>query len=229
MTRRPDRPRHRPPARFVLRHPGFVLFLAVFALVFLGLDSATGLSLLHLLIAWNAAALANMALIWVRMATSSLGQIRKRAEDLDLADASILTLSVLTALISLAGLFLVLKGGQGATGDVLGALYGPLAAFLSVAISFLYVHTLFTVHYAHSFYARHAEGPELRFPEGKTEPTYGDFLYFAFTIGVALQTADVSVASSRMRRVVLAQSVLSFFFNTTILALAVNIGSSLVG
>lgn len=225
MTESRQTKKRRHPVRFVIRHPGFVLFLAVFALTLFGLDSAAGFSLAHLLVAWNAAAAANMLFIWLRMATSSLHRIRARAADLDLADATILTLSVLTALISLAGLFLVLKGP---VRDAVGLLDGPVAAFVSVAISFLYVHTLFTVHYAHSFYARRSTGEGLRFPEGRIEPTYGDFLYFAFTIGVALQTADVSVTSSPMRRVVLAHAVLSFFFNTTILALAVNIGSSLV-
>lgn len=60
------------------------------------------------------------------------------------------------------------------------------------------------------------------------EPIYWDFLYFSFTIGVASQTADIGVSSVSMRKLVLLHSILSFLFNTTILALAINVGASLV-
>lgn len=68
----------------------------------------------------------------------------------------------------------------------------------------------------------------LKFPDNPQEPVFWDFLYFSFTIGVAAQTADVSVTSMPMRRLVLLHSAVSFFFNTTILALAVNVGASIV-
>jgi len=61
------------------------------------------------------------------------------------------------------------------------------------------------------------------------EPDYWDFMYFSFTIAVASQTADINLSSSSMRRAVLAQSVLSFFFNASILALSINIAASLIG
>ena len=69
----------------------------------------------------------------------------------------------------------------------------------------------------------------LKFPEPIGEPIYWDFLYFSFTIGVAAQTADVAISSRYMRKLVLLHAVLSFLFNTTILALAINVGASLLG
>lgn len=66
----------------------------------------------------------------------------------------------------------------------------------------------------------------LIFPD-TTRPIYADFAYFSYTIGVASQTADVSISSRAMRKVVLAHSVLSFFFNTTILALTINLAAGL--
>ena len=69
--------------------------------------------------------------------------------------------------------------------------------------------------------------PPLRFPDEQLEPDYWDFLYFSFTIAVASQTADVSIRSRAMRRAVLGQSLLSFFFNTSILALSINIAAGL--
>ena len=67
----------------------------------------------------------------------------------------------------------------------------------------------------------------LAFPH-EDAPDYGDFLYFSFTIGAASQTSDVTILSRRMRRLVLAHTILAFLFNTTILALAINVGAGLI-
>jgi uncharacterized membrane protein len=72
-------------------------------------------------------------------------------------------------------------------------------------------------------------GRGLAFPGSSGRPDYWDFAYFSFTIGAAMQTSDVGVTTRDMRRVVLAQTVFAFLFNTTVLALAVNVGASLVG
>jgi uncharacterized membrane protein len=97
----------------------------------------------------------------------------------------------------------------------------------------VFLHTLFTLHYAHRFYGGDddgdgVKGDGLKFPEGVAEPLYWDFLYYSFTIGVASQTADVATTSTAMRKLTLLHSVLSFLFNTTILALAINVGASLL-
>lgn len=92
------------------------------------------------------------------------------------------------------------------------------------------MHTVFGMHYAHNFYgdsenraARHG----LDFP-GEPDPDYRDFTYFSFVIGMTCQVSDVQVTSREMRRLVLIHGVLSFVFNTVILALTVNIVSSLL-
>ena len=59
------------------------------------------------------------------------------------------------------------------------------------------------------------------------EPGYSDFFYFSFTIAVASQTSDVTVTTRAMRRLVLLQAVLSFIFNTMILAFSINMAASL--
>ncbi|HXA46550.1 MAG TPA: DUF1345 domain-containing protein, partial [Burkholderiaceae bacterium] len=89
----------------------------------------------------------------------------------------------------------------------------------------------FTFHYAHLFYrAAPGSGPlPLLFPDNEKNPDYWDFLYFSFTIAVAAQTSDVSVQTRTMRKVVLAQSVLSFLFNVAIIGLSINIAASMVG
>jgi len=85
---------------------------------------------------------------------------------------------------------------------------------------------LFCVHYAHLYYQADQQKP-LQVP-GSEQPDYWDFLYFSFTIAVAAQTSDVCVQSSDLRKLVLGQSVLSFFFNLLILGLFVNIAASLL-
>ena len=69
----------------------------------------------------------------------------------------------------------------------------------------------------------------LRFPEELTSPSYIDFMYFAFTISVAVQTSDVSVRTRSMRATVLVHSVLSFFFNLAVLGLSINIAATVAG
>jgi uncharacterized membrane protein len=137
-----------------------------------------------------------------------------------------MALSILAALASIAGIALELHAAKGA--DASEALVRSLGAIATILISWAFLHTLFTVHYAHRFYGGEAKGEGLKFPEGNDEPIYWDFLYYSFTIGVASQTADVATTSVTMRKLTLLHSILSFLFNTTILALAINVGASLL-
>lgn len=94
--------------------------------------------------------------------------------------------------------------------------------------SWLLLPMAFTMHYAHIFYSNEdTDNPWLLFPDHTQIPSYWDFMYFSFTIAVASQTADVCIGSQEMRKVVLLQSVISFFFNMAVLGLSINIGASL--
>jgi uncharacterized membrane protein len=88
---------------------------------------------------------------------------------------------------------------------------------------------MFALHYAHDFYAAEAKGLSggLNFPGGHA-PDYSDFLYFSCVIGTSGQTADVEISSRAQRRVCLMHCVLAFFFNTTLVALTINLASGLV-
>ena len=86
-----------------------------------------------------------------------------------------------------------------------------------------FIHTMFALHYAHEFYAEHdTTGGGLIFPHD-TEPTYWDFVYFAFAIGTATQVSDVEISSKRIRRTVTLHGIVSFFFNVTVIALTVGL------
>jgi uncharacterized membrane protein len=95
--------------------------------------------------------------------------------------------------------------------------------------SWLMVGMIFTTHYAHLYYTAPEHKRPLHFPDEQANPDYWDFLYFSFTIAVAVQTSDVSVQTRSMRKAVLAQSVLSFFFNAAVLGLSINIAAGLIG
>ena len=115
--------------------------------------------------------------------------------------------------------------------SALTRLPSSVTTFVTVATlvgSWLLVGMLFCVHYAHQYYLAPAEQRPLEFPGGEHNPDYWDFLYFSFTLAVAVQTSDVSVQSRAMRRLVLGQSVLTFFFNLVVLGLSINIAAGLI-
>ena len=104
-------------------------------------------------------------------------------------------------------------------------------AAATILLFWLVTQVAFTFHYAHEFY-QPDEGPEpfeagLAFP-GNGQPDYWDFFYFSTSIGAASQTSDVSIRTKSLRRLVTLHAILSFFFNTAVLALAINIGASLI-
>jgi uncharacterized membrane protein len=101
---------------------------------------------------------------------------------------------------------------------------------LTIFSSWSFVHTSFAPHYAHEYYGEGANQRRggLNFPGEEGEPDYWDFLYFAANLGATGQTSDVTITSRGIRRVALAHTILAFLFNTTILALAVNIGASAI-
>jgi uncharacterized membrane protein len=101
-------------------------------------------------------------------------------------------------------------------------------AALTVVATWLLIPTMFTLHYADMFYSVGAKERPLRFPDTR-EPVFWDFAYFAFTIAAACQTADVSTAQGTIRKLVIAQSVLSFFFNLAVRGFAINVTAGLIG
>jgi len=108
----------------------------------------------------------------------------------------------------------------------------PLALALgTVALSWVLLHTVYSLHYAHVYYGDSDEDADtdegLEFP-GDQPPDYFDFAYFSFVIGMTCQVSDVQVTSKRMRRLTLMHGIISFGFNTFILALLINTVSGLV-
>ena len=156
-----------------------------------------------------------LALIGWMILKTTPEDLRSHAEADDEGSALILILAISAVGVSLAAIFLVLNRASSSQTE---ALFALAAAPLGWAT----LHVLAAFRYAHLFYAPEPDGG-LEFP-GTTEPAISDFLYFSFVIGMTAQVSDVVVNARTMRKVVLIHSIGAFFFNTVILALAVNAG-----
>ena len=179
------------------------------------------------LLAWDVGAGLYLILAWTMMLGASVEQMRRRAKLQDDGAAAVLALTVLAAVASLAAIVLELIGVRSYPPRV-QSLHLALSV-ITILCSWFLVHTAFALHYAHEFYegAPHTKDRSLTFA-GDPEPDYLDFLYFAFVLGTTSQTSDVTICSRAMRRLALAHGVIAFFFNTTLLALVVNIAAGLI-
>jgi uncharacterized membrane protein len=180
----------------------------------------------RLLIAWNVGAILYVVLAAVMMVRSSQARMRQRAQLQDEGQRVILVLVVLSAAASLAaigGELAVVKDMPGIAKVAHISLAG-----VTVLSSWAFIQVMFALHYAHDYYAAacHARKPGIQFPDDE-DPDYGDFFYFSAVIGTSGQTADVSFVSKSLRRVGSVHCILAYLFNTTVLALLINIGAGL--
>lgn len=173
----------------------------------------------------------NLGLTWMVIARAGAAETRASAERQDPSSIPVLVFVIAATIASSAAIVFMLKTAKGLSAQAF-ALRLLLAAS-TVALSWLLIHTRFAFHYAHLYYRRHDEklgvhtNPGLTFP-GNHPPDYLDFIYFAFVIGMTSQVADVCTASRAMRRLALAHGLVAFIYNMAILALSINILSSLI-
>ena len=195
-----------------------------------------------MLIGWNVAVWLYLALDWWMMIRADHKRLR-RISCVHAEGAAVVLAAIVFAAIASLGAIVAELSAAKAQGGAQAASHVALVASTVIA-SWLLLPTMFALNYASLYYAhRNEAGGGLGFPppdaedeadenrkDGTTEwrPDYWDFMYFSVTIAVAAQTADVSITSPRMRRLVLVQALLSFAFNTIILALTINIGASLL-
>lgn len=178
------------------------------------------------LVAWNAGALFYLATAAVMMVRSSEHHVRLRARLHGEGAWVILVLAAVAGVTSLVAIGFELTLVRDAHGVV--RLLHALLGAVTVLVSWAFIHTLYALHYAHAFYqaVERGEPGGLRFP-AENAPDYFDFLYFSVVIGTSGQTADVSFASRPMRRVGTLHCALAYLFNTTVLALLINISAGL--
>ncbi|MES2868586.1 MAG: DUF1345 domain-containing protein [Pseudomonadota bacterium] len=176
------------------------------------------------LLGWNAGVWLYLALTLWLVIRSKACDVKSTAEIEDENASMVLFTVCIAAIASLAAITLELSGTKLSDSDRLMH-YGFTG--ITVVGSWLMIGVIFSLHYARLFYNNEGTEPALRFPEGELNPDYWDFLYFSFTLSVAVQTSDVCIATREMRKVVLAHSLLGFLFNTAVLGFSINIAAGL--
>jgi uncharacterized membrane protein len=180
---------------------------------------------------WDGFAVSGLALLWVTILTTPARDLRRRAKAQDLSRFAIFIFVLMSASAALFAVGFLIRTHHLEMQRHLTA--HLLLALGTVASSWALVHSVFSLRYAHIFYGdsddengkQRAGG--LSFPE-EAHPDYSDFAYFSFVIGMTCQVSDVQVTSRRLRRLTLLHGMLSFAFNTVILALLINTVSGLV-
>ena len=177
------------------------------------------------LIGWNVATWSYLGWVLFLLLRADAGHMKRVALAQAESAATVLLVVTSAAVASLVAVVFELMAAK-AAGPSHMLVHGAFAA-ITVIGSWLLLPVLFALSYAATYYAREPDAG-LEFPGASKgfEPDHTDFLYFAFTISVTAQTSDVAVSTRPMRRLVLWHSVLSFVFNTTILAFSINAAAS---
>ncbi len=178
------------------------------------------------LIGWNSGVWTYLPTMAWTMFRADHSRVRAIAEKQDESGGAVLGAVIVGAILSVYAIVTELANMKEASDHVKALHYGFTA--LTVIGSWLLVGVMYCFHYAHIYYTASKHALPLEFPDQHTQPNYWDFLYFSFTLSVAVQTSDVTVKTRAMRKLVLGHCVLAFFFNLVILGLSVNIAASLV-
>jgi uncharacterized membrane protein len=184
----------------------------------------------RVLAGWNAGGWLYFALVATKMWHAEIEGIKREAGIERESRIAVLVIVILGSLFAMLALFTqlsVMKSEHGFDRSLSITL-----SLSTIFLSWMLMHLVFAVFYAHEFHGQRggktdASGGGLKFP-GENAPDYLDFVYFSFGVGTTAQTSDVAVTSRAMRHVVMVHGVLSFFFNTAVIALAVSLAAELV-
>ena len=214
--------------RFTLSRPRLFSSILVGIMIAIFLPKSLALhDVTRAIIGWNIGAWLYLALAARMMFWTSHEKMRTRAIEQDDGKFVVLGMVIVAAVVSIGAIVAELSVVK----DMHGMLRSAhiTLAILTILSSWAFTQVMFALHYAHNFYIakERCNSGGLEFP-GLTAPDYSDFLYFACVIGTSGQTADVSFTSRSMRRTGLVHCVLAFFFNTTLVALTINIASGLI-
>lgn len=201
-----------------IRHrPHFSTGVAIFLVLAVTLAGAGVEVARGTLYAFDAAALVFLITIGRHFSRASVAEMRTRAREQDGGRWGVLWSSV--AVASVVPIALGVELHAASTGHT----FEIVLAGASLLLSWVFLNTMFAIHYAHEFYSAHEDAdPILQFPETR-QPDYWDFVYFAFVLGMTFQVSDVAIASRSVRRIALAHGFIGFVFNVVIVALSVNI------
>jgi uncharacterized membrane protein len=207
------------PVRVVYARPRTFISIAVGIVAFFLLPGSLRL-VTRLLIGWDVFVALYLVLVCTLVFRSGLAHIRRNAVLQDDGRFLILLVTALGAFASIAAIIFGLDAQHRSSPEL-------ALATVTIALSWAAVHTSFALHYAHEFY-RGAKPGGLDFPKGHEDedPDYWDFVYFSFVIGMTAQVSDVGVTDRIIRRTATVHGIISFVFNTALVALMVNIAAS---
>ncbi|MBO9617044.1 MAG: DUF1345 domain-containing protein [Dyadobacter sp.] len=186
------------------------------------------------MIGWLVYSTVHLGLAWVTILSSHPLEVRREVNGQDSSRVVISLFVIVASFVSLfAILFLLRAAGKTASWSELTIHF--ILSFSCIVCSWILVHTIFTLRYAHLYYrtteggrdGRNQQQRGLDFPN-ETEPDYLDFTYFSFVIGMTFQVSDVTISSRQIRRLALVHALLSFVFNTLLVALTINVVSGLI-
>lgn len=210
--------------RFIASRPYLILSLVVGIAAGLFFTDQTWLR--QALIGWNVTVWLYLVIIIPVMFRADHHRVREVAAKQDESAGMVLGVMTIGIALTMAAVISELSGAGKADSSEQALHY--IITGVTVIGSWILLGVLYCFHYAHKFYNSKSKDPELKFPDEEKEPNYWDFLYFSFTLSVAVQTSDVCVMTRSMRKVVLSQSVMCFVFNLVILGLAINIAAGLM-
>ncbi len=175
------------------------------------------------LLAWDTAAAIFSAWVWVAVRGADAATTQRIATREDDSRPAAELVLIAASLASLLGVALALLKASGESGTARALT--TTVAVLTVALSWLAVHTVFTLRYAHLFYR---EGGGIDF-HNEQAPDYGDFAYVAFTLGMTYQVSDTDLTSKRIRMTALRHALLSYVFGIAVIATTINVVAGLLG
>jgi uncharacterized membrane protein len=208
------------PFRILYARPRTFISIAVGIVGFLLLPPSLR-PVTRLLIGWDIFVACYLISVYALVLRSGLAHIRRNAVLQDDGRFLILLVTALGAFASIAAIIFGLDEQHRSSPEL-------ALATLTIALSWAAVHTTFALHYAHEFYRGTPGG--LQFPSGDQheDADYWDFVYFSFVIGMTAQVSDVGITDRTIRRTATVHGIISFVFNTALVALMVNIAASAI-
>jgi uncharacterized membrane protein len=218
---------------FRLRRPRLAAGVASGVLIFVFLFVFSSLSgRLRFILSWDAGVLVAMVLL-IGLRRALPDTMKRIAAQQDAGKWTVLFLTLVAgsaSLVAIAGeVPLIRDAGE------FEKIVRISLIIATIVLSWSFIHTIFALHYAHDYYASTPAGTAggaavrkgLSFP-GEAMPTYMDFAYFSFTIGMTFQVSDVQITDPAMRGLALTHGIISFFYATGILALTINMVAGLI-
>jgi uncharacterized membrane protein len=178
--------------------------------------------LTRLMIGWNTFSLCMIIMTWITFKITTPDEIRRQAELQDTSRVVIFVIVLISAFASFFAVLLLVISEKKET-----EAFDIPVAMAGMFFSWFLVHTIFAMRYAHIYYGDHETQPAIHaggliFPK-EDNPDYIDFAYFSFVLGMTFQVSDIQVTSKELRKMALLHGILSFGFNTIIVALTINV------